>query len=327
MNLNEFKSSNVIVTGAAGFIGSHLSEKLLDLGANVIGIDCLTPYYDIHKKKNNLGNLINKKSFVYLNYDLSNREFRIPTEHIDFIFHLAGQPGVRLSWGSDFSLYSKNNIEATQNLLEYSMTLKGLKKIIYASSSSIYGNIEIDKIDENSLPKPFSPYGVSKLAGENLVYAYFKNFKLPANSARFFTVYGPRQRPDMAFQRLIEAGIYNQKFILYGDGRQQRDFTYVEDIIEGVLRLALVQNIGEVVNIGGGHVVSMNEVIKTVEEILNKELLVERSETQKGDVIRTSADVSKLEKITGYIPQTSLRQGLIKQVEFTTNYMSKHEYY
>lgn len=326
MDLKKFKNSKVLITGAAGFIGSHLSEKLLNIGAKVIGVDCLTPYYDVNRKKDNLKNLLSNNEFHYYDMDLCCKEIKFQEKDIDYIFHLAGQPGVRPSWGSDFTIYSKCNIEATQNLLEYSKTIKTLKKLVYASSSSIYGNIEKDKIDENSVPKPYSPYGVTKLAGECLVYAYFKNFNLPTVSARFFTVYGPRQRPDMAFQRLIEAGLTNNKFSLFGDGNQERDFTFVEDIIEGLSRLALIDEIGEVVNIGGGHVVSMNEVINTIEGILNKKLLIERQAMQKGDVLRTSADITRLKKLTGLVPVTSLAQGLVKQVEYSEEKIIKNVY-
>lgn len=301
-----------LVTGCAGFIGSHLSRRLLKEGFSVIGIDSLSEYYSVETKRKNLEPLMGNKDFKFHQADVLGFDFE--SESPETLFHLAAQPGVRTSWGDDFSIYTRNNVLATQHLLEKATRLGTLKKIVFASSSSVYGQTSAEKVTEDYPTRPFSPYGVTKLAAENLCSAYEANFGLPIVALRFFTVYGPRQRPDMAFSRLINAALTGQSFTLYGDGTQERDFTYIGDIIDGLLLAATSNNARGVFNIGGGHVVSMNEVIHLVEKISKKSINVVQSSAQKGDVTRTSADISKISKLLGYRPHVTIEEGLELQI-------------
>jgi UDP-glucose 4-epimerase len=233
-------------------------------------------------------------------------------ENTDCVFHLAAQAGVRASWGSSFSVYTTNNIGATQKLLE-AARLSPVKKFIFASSSSVYGSSPDLPWSEDSLPAPFSPYGVSKLAAEHLCRLYYKNFGIPTLSLRFFTVYGPGQRPDMAFHRFFKAALEDKSLSLFGDGRQTRDFTYVDDIVEANLASIEKGRPGEVYNIGGGHRKSLQEILPLLESACRKSLSIRRQEEQKGDAPHTCADISKAEKDLDYRPQTSLEEGLRKE--------------
>lgn len=306
-----------LVTGCAGFIGSHLCERLLSLGCSVIGVDCLTTYYEVALKKRNLAAFQSHPRFRLINDPILQTEPHL-AQNADWIFHLAAQPGVRASWGTDFETYVTNNIVSTQYLLEHAAASSRLQRFVYASSSSVYGDISADHFSEECRTAPFSPYGVTKLAAEHLCAVYASNFGLPASALRFFTVFGPRQRPDMAFHRLISAALQGSEFPLYGDGTQQRDFTFVQDIIQALLLAAQAKGPFEVFNIGGGHVVSMNDVIATVEEILGTPIRIARHPAQAGDVRRTSADISKARLMLGYGPRTSLQEGLTAQIEYLT---------
>ncbi|HAC46969.1 MAG TPA: UDP-glucose 4-epimerase, partial [Chloroflexi bacterium] len=225
----------VIVTGAAGFIGSHLSERLLADGHEVVGIDCFTDYYRRARKEQNLEAARSHRNFSFEELDLVDADLTAALEGADVVYHLAGQPGVRPSWGHQFDRYTRDNIIATQRLLEH---LKGshLKRLVFAGSSSVYGDAEAFPTRESALPRPVSPYGVTKLAAEHLAHLYTRNFDIPAVSVRYFTVYGPRQRPDMAFSRFMQALADGDPIEVFGDGEQTREFTYVSDAVEGTIK-------------------------------------------------------------------------------------------
>lgn len=305
-----------LVTGCAGFIGSQLCEKLLSEKFEVIGVDVLTDYYDPEIKKNNLKNLINSSGFTFIQSDLMAVDFTELAKEVDFVFHLAAQPGVRGSWGDKFSTYVTNNILTTQRLLEAFKNSPKLQKFVYASSSSIYGQIKEETVNEEHKTAPHSPYGATKLAGENLCFLYNANYGTPVVSLRLFTVYGPRQRPDMAFTRLIYAAISGRKFPLFGDGQQERDFTHVLDVVEGMRLAAKNADARGVFNIGGGRVVSMNQVIEIVQGITASKIKIDSKQQERGDVRRTSADISKSRKILGFEPKYDIETGLREQAEF-----------
>jgi len=304
-----------LVTGCAGFIGSWLSERLLELGHDVVGIDCFIDYYPKRIKKMNLENLRSNKNFLFTRYSLLDLELDDILKDVDYVFHQAAQAGVRHSWGRNFGIYTNNNILATQELLE-ACRKSDVKKFIYASSSSVYGDTDSLPMKESDLPKPVSPYGVSKLAGEHLCHLYCKNYGINSISLRYFTIYGPRQRPDMAFNKFINAILNDREIVVYGNGKQTRDFTYVSDAIEANI---LAMKSGEkdgVYNIAGGSRITVNECIKILEEITGKTAIVRNTEVQKGDVKHTYADTSRAAKDLGYKPTVSLRKGLEKEVEW-----------
>ena len=246
-----------LVTGCAGFIGSHLTERLLREGYEVIGIDCFTDYYPREIKEANLSNVLKnlslKKKALPKKYH-KNAKFELSEEDIlgmekfpevDYVLHLAAQAGVRASWGKSFETYTRNNVQATQKLLEFYKDIK-IKKFVYASSSSVYGDVELP-MKENSLLKPVSPYGVTKLAAENLCYLYWKNYNVPTVSLRYFTVYGPRQRPDMAVHKFVKAIFNGNEITVFGDGTQTRDFTFVDDAVEANILAAKNNLVGDVI--------------------------------------------------------------------------------
>lgn len=301
-----------IVTGAAGFIGTHLSAHLLDRGDQVVGIDCLTDYYEPLRKKANLATLQGRPNFSFVRQDLLEAPLPELFADADVVFHLAGQPGVRGSWGDEFGPYLSRNVAATQRVLEAARTTS-LWKVVYASSSSVYGDSETYPTTEDLKPRPVSPYGVTKLAAEHLCELYRTASQVPTASLRFFTVYGPRQRPDMAFSKLFRAALTGDKFLLYGDGRQSRDFTYVDDIVRAMLQAALSTWTG-VANIGGGSETTMYEVIDKVQRLVGH-IDVVRLPMQRGDVRHTSADITVAREGFGYQPQVPLDQGLARMAE------------
>jgi UDP-glucose 4-epimerase len=256
LKLNE----TALVTGVAGFIGSHLAEELLHRGYSVVGIDCFTDYYPREIKETNLANLMVNENFKFIKADLLDVNFK--DLNVDYIFHMAAQPGVRASWGKSFQVYVKDNILVTQKLLEDFLDSE-IKKFVFASSSSVYGDVAELPIREDALPKPISPYGVTKLAAENLCHLYWKNYGIPIVSLRYFTVYGPRQRPDMAIHKFVKAMLEDKEIVIYGDGNQTRDFTYISDAVEGTILAAKSNLEGEVFNIGGGSRTSVNQIIDT----------------------------------------------------------------
>ncbi len=299
-----------LVTGCAGFIGSHLAEKLLEDGYEVVGIDCFASYYSRENKEENIAGILKHKSFELVEADiLAVKDF----PRVDCVFHEAAQPGVRGSWGDKFEIYVRNNIMATQKLLEFYKGEK-LRKFIYASSSSIYGDAELP-LKESAAPKPISPYGVTKLAGENLCYLYYKSYGMPVISLRYFTVYGPRQRPDMAIHKMASAILNGEEFAIFGDGNQTRDFTYIDDVTEANLLAARGEIQGRAFNIGGGSRISVNDLIKLISKLLNKEAKITYVQEQKGDVRHTLAHIELAEKELGWQPQVEITDGLRRYID------------
>jgi len=299
-----------LVTGCAGFIGSHLAERLLREGFEVFGIDCFTDYYPKEVKEGNLEKLVGDENFLFIEADLlSLKEF----PRVDYVFHLAAQPGVRQSWRG-IDAYIANNIMSTERLLEF---YKGerLEKFVYASSSSVYGEGKLP-MSETDLTRPLSPYGVTKLAAENLCYLFWKNFGIPAISLRYFTVYGERQRPDMAIYKFIKAMLSGDRIVIFGDGSQTRDFTYVGDVIEATLLAARSGLSGEVLNVGSGRRISINDLIALLEKILGKKGEVERVGAEAGDVSHTQADTARINELLGWRPKIEIEEGLRRQVEW-----------
>jgi nucleoside-diphosphate-sugar epimerase len=305
-----------LVTGAAGFVGSHLCELLVEHGDEVLAVDCYTEYYERSRKERNLSHALSSGAVELIEADLANADVPALLEGVEVVYHLAGQPGVRPSWGRDFDTYVHHNVLATQSLLE-ACRERPLRKFVYASSSSVYGDAEEYPTAESLRPRPVSPYGVTKLAAEHLCELYRTNFGLPTASLRLFTVYGPRQRPDMAFSRLIAAATGGRRFELYGDGEQTRDFTFVGDVVRA-MRQAALSGWSGVANIGGGSRTSMANVIATVAEIAGRSLEVEMSPDQPGDVRHTAADITVAAEGFGYAPRTSLREGLRVMFDWAT---------
>ncbi len=303
-----------VVTGVAGFIGSSLAETLLERGEQVIGIDCFIDYYPRALKEKNLQGLLANARFRFIEQNLVDVDFASLLADVDIVYHQAAQAGVRASWGKDFSIYTRNNILATQRLLE---ALKGTKiKLINASSSSVYGEVVTLPMRETDIPRPVSPYGVTKLAAEHLCCLYARNYGVEAVSLRYFTVYGPRQRPDMAFHRFIKAMLRGEEIEIYGNGEQTRDFTYIQDAVSANLLAAERGHSGEVYNIGGGARITVNNVLELLERLTAKSARARYNEPQKGDVTHTYADTQKAQKELTFRPNTPLEDGLKRQIEW-----------
>lgn len=303
-----------LVTGCAGFIGSNLSDFLLKKGYEVTGIDSLTDYYSSEIKISNIETALKNKNFNFIERDILDFK-KFP--QVDVVFHMAAQAGVRSSWGEYFVTYISNNIEATQKLLEYYKDQK-IKKFIYSSSSSVYGDSKLP-MNEESLLKPVSPYGVSKLAAENLCYLYWKNYSVPTISLRYFTVYGPRQRPDMAINKFVDSIINQEEIVVFGDGEQTRDFTYIGDVINLIIKAAYSKFEGEIFNVGGGNKISVNDLINEIQKIVGIQSIVKYEEKQKGDVKNTLSDVRKTKKLLGWEPKTDVTSGLRNYIEWYKN--------
>lgn len=307
-------SKRAAVTGVAGFIGSTLARRLLDEGWTVIGIDSLTPYYDSASKRDNLIPLIGSDRFTFHEADLGVISLDAMFDGVDVVFHLAGQPGVRLSWAEGFDTYLTQNVLVTQRVLETQRRL-GAGRVVYASSSSVYGNVEHVPTLESAVTRPYSPYGVTKLAGEHLCDSYRENFGVDSVVLRYFTVYGPRQRPDMAMHRMIEATIEGVPFTLFGDGMQIRDFTFVGDIVDATIRAGITPGVaGQTFNVAGGGSTTMNELIEIVGEAVGIPVVLDRREAQHGDVRATGGDISRTTAALGWKPRTSLAEGVATQV-------------
>jgi UDP-glucose 4-epimerase len=304
----------VLVTGAAGFIGSHLAERLLADGHDVTGLDSLEDFYARGLKERNLTVALEHERFIFVEQNLLAADLRALLEGADIVFHLAAQAGVRSSWGADFRVYTDNNVLATQRLLEAAKEAS-LGRFVYASTSSVYGDTDVLPMREDAICRPHSPYGVSKLAAEHLCYLYSRNFGVPTVALRFFSVYGPRQRPDMAFTRFIRAMLTDGQAEVYGDGHQTRDFTFVADIVEGTVRAAEAPP-GEVFNLGGGSRVSLVDAVRTLEEVTGRKLSSKVAERQPGDVRDTWASLDKSRDVLGYEPRVGLAEGLARQVDW-----------
>jgi nucleoside-diphosphate-sugar epimerase len=309
-----------LVTGVAGFIGSHLAERLLADGHEVCGIDAFIDYYPRHIKEGNLTGLRSLNRFTFVEGDLLTINLSPLLDGVDWVFHQAAQAGVRASWGHEFSRYVDCNVLATQRLLEALLHVKSLRRFVYASSSSVYGETVTLPVTEAVIPHPISPYGVTKLAAENLCTLYHHNFGLPTVSLRYFTVYGPRQRPDMAFHRFCKAILGGQPIRVYDDGHQTRDFTYISDIVEANIRAASEEtSVGEIVNIAGGSRVTLHDVIQLLQEIHGSPINVLFEEKRHGDVRHTFADTRHAEQVMGYHPLVSLRQGLFNEFKYVAS--------
>jgi UDP-glucose 4-epimerase len=298
-----------LVTGVAGFIGSTLAERLLAEGWDVVGIDAFTDYYPREAKERNLAAARRHPAFRFVEARVQDADLPSLLSDRTHVFHLAAQAGVRKSWGRDFGVYIANNVDATQVLLETCVGLP-LERFVYASSSSVYGDSTPMPMREDALPQPVSPYGVTKLAAEQLCYLYYVNHQVPTVSLRYFTVYGPRQRPDMGFHRFLRATLLGQPITLYGDGEQTRDFTFVQDAVAANLAAARQGVPGRVYNIGGGSCVSVNQVLELISRIAGRRPSVSVDPVQKGDMRHTYADTSLARAELGYAPAVGLEEGL-----------------
>lgn len=323
-NNRKLRQMKYMVTGAAGFIGNHLVRQLLSEGKEVVAVDCFRDYYPPELKRANIADLVKNPSFKLFEEDLSLKnmswvDIAFDTTEEIVVYHLAAQAGVRKSWGEEFSQYNTDNIMSTQNILEWSVKRGNVKNFVFASSSSVYGRVEdLPMVEDRTLPMPDSPYGVTKLAAENLVRLYTRNYGLPSVSLRFFTVYGPGQRPDMAFSIFLEAIRTGNPVRIFGDGSQTRDFTYVGDVVRG-LRLSDKCTDGRVMNLGGGNTLPLLKAIGILEEAVGKKAELEFLPVQPGDVRDTYASTELLHETTGWKPSTPLLEGLRRQILETEN--------
>ena len=302
-----------LVTGAAGFVGSSLVEALLADGHDVVGVDCFVNYYPRASKERNISVALKSPKYRFVEANLLDFDLGSELKNCEWVFHQAAQAGVRASWGSYFSSYTDNNITATQRLLEEARNHSSIKKIVYASSSSVYGNAERFPTGEDLRPAPLSPYGVTKLAAEHLMSLYAHEYGVPTVSLRYFTVYGPRQRPDMAFHRAIKCGLNGETFTAFGDGEQSRDFTFIADIVRANIISAERGAPGSVFNVGGGTQATLNQVLEIIREGTGK-LDVRYQERQLGDARHTSADTARIKRDLGFIPHVQLRDGIAEQI-------------
>jgi UDP-glucuronate 4-epimerase len=304
-----------LVTGAAGFVGSHLAEHLHTAGWNVVGVDCFSDYYDVRQKRSNVAGIRSVTSFEWLDIDLNFSDLTPLLDDVDVVFHQAGQPGVRSSW-AEFDSYVAQNVMVTHRLLEAARGTS-LRRFVYASSSSVYGNALSYPTREDTVPMPQSPYGVTKLAAEHLCGVYARNWDVPTVALRYFTVFGPRQRPDMAMHRLIEAALVGGTFPMYGTGDQIRDFTYVGDVVAANLAAATADvQPGTVVNIAGGGATTLAQVIEIVERLTGRRIDVDRRPPQAGDVQRTGGATELARYLLGWTPQVPIEEGLERQVRW-----------
>ncbi len=305
---------HALVTGAAGFIGSTLTERLLAMDVRVTGVDLFTDYYDPAFKRRNVAAAVAHPNFRLLELDLGEADLAALPD-ADVVYHQAAQPGVRASWGAEFAVYTHHNVLATQRLLErYRGT--ALERFVYASSSSVYGDAEQYPTSETLLPRPFSPYGVTKLAAEHLVLLYGRNFGLPVAALRYFTVYGPRQRPDMAFHRFARAMLKGEPIVVYGDGTQSRDFTFIADAVEANVRAWQRSAPQGVYNVGGGSQVDVLQAIAILESALGVKAQIEFQPRPPGDPMRTRADATRIRADFDFVPATPIEQGLAAEADW-----------
>jgi nucleoside-diphosphate-sugar epimerase len=307
--------SRVLVTGAAGFIGSHLCEALIARGDDVVGVDSLTEYYSKARKRANL-TAARAAGLKFKRTDLTCDELEPLVEGVDVVYHLAGQPGVRPSWGEDFDLYARRNIVATQRLLEATLR-SGNARIVFASSSSVYGHIGEQPARESDRLAPVSPYGLTKLACEELIDVYRRTHGLSAVSLRYFTAYGPRQRPEMAFAAFIRSILAKKPLHVFGDGRQVRDFTFVSDVVAATIAAA-ERGKKPAYNISGGATSTLFEAIEEIERLTGRRALIDFSPQARGDATQTRADLTAARRDLRYRPTVSLRDGLKRQIDAAT---------
>jgi nucleoside-diphosphate-sugar epimerase len=304
-----------LVTGVAGFIGSNLADRLLADGWQVRGVDRFTAFYEEVLKRQNLASAVGHPSFTLVEADLLSADLGELLADVDVIFHQAAQPGVRLSWADGFRLYNELNVNVTQRLLGAARHRRA--RFVYASSSSVYGNAARYPTSEDDPTTPHSPYGVTKLAGELLCSAYAQNFGVPIVSLRYFTVYGPRQRPDMAIHRMIEAAVRGLSFPAFGDGSQVRDFTYVGDIVEANVLAARTELApGTVMNVAGGGSTTVRELLDLVGSIVGRDVPVSWQPAQPGDVRRTGGSTDRAARLLGWKPVVDIRAGVSRQVDW-----------
>ncbi len=304
-----------VVTGAAGFIGSHLCERLLAEGHDVVGIDAFVDYYPRQVKEGNLEAFRRHPAFKLVAGSLLDLDLAPILDGAGQLYHLAAQAGVRASWGRDFAIYTENNVLATQRLLEAALQA-GVPRVVYASSSSVYGDSPALPLTEDAVCRPVSPYGVTKLAGEHLVHLYGTNHGLPVVSLRYFTVYGPRQRPDMAFHRFLRAARDGARLQLFGDGQQTRDFTFIDDVLSATRAAAETGRPGCVYNVGGGERVTLRHVLERIGHICGKPLEIVREASQKGDMHHTHASTEAARRDLGFRSTVPLDEGLRREWEW-----------
>jgi UDP-glucuronate 4-epimerase len=309
-------ASRALVTGAAGFIGSHLAEALLVDGLEVRGVDCFNDNYGRAQKLRNLRHLTDWDTFEFVPVDLARGSLRDLSDDCEFVYHLAAEPGVRSSWGERYEQYLRNNVLATQHLLEAVRESPGIR-FVYASSSSVYGDPRIRPTPESERLRPRSPYGQTKVAMEHLCDLYHHNFGVDVVGLRYFTVYGARQRPDMAFHRICSAALERRPFVVFGDGRQTRDFSYVGDIVAATLAAADSRLGGErIFNVGGGSPASLSDAIALVGQLAGRSLEVQHVATEHGDVRDTSADTALARRLLGFTPTVTLAAGLEREFDW-----------
>ncbi len=310
----------VIVTGAAGFIGSHLCERLVSEGYRVYAIDSLTDYYDPERKRKHLEGIISDERFTFLEEDLNYCDLDGILDGTFCVFHLAAQAGVRMSWGTEFSHYVDSNILTTQKMLEAVKSRESVR-LVYSSSSSIYGESGNLPMREEDKPNPLSPYGVTKLSGEHLCTLYNANFGTDFISLRYFTVYGPRQRPDMAFSRFVTSALRGEPVEVYGDGKQTRDFTFVADAVQANMLAMKYDGESRIFNIGGGSRVSILEVLRIIGEKTGRRMKMNFLSRAEGDVRNTWADTSRAAEELGFSPEVRLEEGIEKEIEWYREYL------
>jgi UDP-glucuronate 4-epimerase len=308
-------TERVLVTGCAGFLGSHLCERLVGDGCDVVGVDCFTPYYPRSAKERNIERLRDEPSFSLLELDLAGAPLDDLLDGVDVVFHLAAQPGVRGSFGSSFNVYLRNNVLATQRLLEHSIRTP-ITAFVFASSSSVYGDAAAYPTGELCDRRPVSPYGMTKLATEELASVYRRCFGVPTVGLRYFTAYGPRQRPDMAFTRFLKCAISGAPLTINGDGRQVRDFTFVDDVVEGTVAAARRGRPGAVYNIGGARPVELIDAIGWIAALIGRPLELECRPAPVGEAWRTGCDGGLALEELGFEARTALRDGLAAQLEW-----------
>lgn len=308
-----------LVTGCAGFVGSHLTDALLARGDTVRGVDAFTDYYDPSTKRQNLLDASAHPRFELVEADLLDADCAALLDGIDVVFHEAGQPGVRVSWAEGFTTYVERNVLVTQRLLE-ALRARRVDRLVYASSSSVYGNAPRYPTTEDDLPRPHSPYGVTKLAAEHLCNLYAENWALPTVSLRYFSVYGPRQRPDMGFARFLSAARAGEPVPVYGDGNQVRDFTFVDDVVAATIAAAEAGAApGTVCNVAGGSTTTVNDLVALLGELLDRPVAVRHEPPQPGDVRRTGGAIDRARALLGWSPAVSLREGLRRQLQWAAS--------